>query len=484
MSKIKTTVFSVLMSLFLLCGALAFSMPNSLFSVKAEGEDVKYSLLPSTYNEVPSETLSKYNIATAQTHSFTPFDFEAGTRMSGMGFVFPTQERNQIENEYVLLDQVEDVNLNQELSLNLWIYFSTIYLHDLTITIELENSSTISWLLTSTQLYSLLSSTGSLAVDNLPYGYVRFDLPFNVATINGAIESNGNLISPTKMTINFTSLVTEVDNFSNLVFYDVYLTESADKERVSVEKQGYRFYSLNFFDQEIADGLVVGDSLTIPTKSKAISYAWDGDSDLYALSNKQTPYVQWKVLVKSPSSENNIEYKNFGEKITFTEEGIYQIYYQCYNTSLSNENAIISASVTLNVKTMNAVVFGTSLTKIEVGKTYTLYLSSSSVFSSVSDFRVTSTDGLDIEYLGNGVVEITATKKGDYKLTASVDANRVVDTTIKEYSSSIDFEAVEVDQDDNMVLKIVLWSVLGIIVVVLVITMIKSLVKSNKNDVK
>ena len=481
MSKLKSMMITFLLSLVLLCGI--FVPQISSFAV-AEEVTVKHTLLSPLYNQNPSQTLDKYNISTEQTHSFTPFDFESGARREGMSFILPAEEeRNQILNKYVLLDEVDDVSLDNNISLNLWIYFNTIYLHNLILTLELENGSTMTWELSSSMLYSLVSATGSLSIDSLPYGFIKFDLPFNTAVCEGEIKSGNTLIPPTKLIVSFTSATTEIDNFSSLVFYDVYLAESKE-DYITVEKQPYRFYSLNFFKPEIVNSLVVGDSLMLPSKEKAIDYAWDGDSDLYELSNKQTPYVTWKVLVKAPDSGTSIEYKTFGEFVTFSKEGTYQIYYQCFNTSLSNEKPIISTSVVVSVGKLRPIIFGTSMKKIEVGKTYTLVLETSTIFNSVSDFRFTSTDGLEVNYLGEGVVEITATKKGKHKLTAFVDATRVVEPTQKEYSSVFQVEALEDDNDDKTVFKIVLWSILGVIFIVSAGIGIKSLVNINKNDVK
>lgn len=481
MSKIKSIICSCFITFILLCGLIVPILPTPVLAEEQSSQ--KYSLLSPLYNQNPSQTLSKYNISIEQTHSFTPFDFEKKERLEGMSFVLPTEEeRNQIVEKYVTLDEVSDVSMDKDISLNIWIYFDTIYLHNLTLTLELENNETITWFLSATKLYSLVSSTGVLAIDSLPYGFVKFDLPIREAQCSGVIEEQNKLISPKKLTIDFTSTVTEIEGFSNLIFYDVYLAESKSTT-ATVQKQGYRFYSLNFFKQEILDSLVVGDSLNIPAKDRAIEYAWDGDSDLYELSNKQTPYVTWKVLLKDPSNDN-IEYKTFGDKITFTKEGTYQLYYQCYNTSLSNDKPIVSASIAFTVGKLKPIIFGSSLKNIEVGKTYTLYLRTSSIFDTVSDFSFTSTTGLEVNYLGEGVVEIKATKEGKHTLTAKVNATRVVEPTDKEYSSTFKVEAVKVDEDNKTVFKIVLWSVLGVIFVVFIAIGIKSLVKANKNDVK
>lgn len=481
MSKIKAIICSLFITFVLLCGIIVPILPTQVFAEEQEVQ--KYSLLSPQYNQTPSETLAKYNITTAQTHTFTPFDFENEERMAGMSFVLPTDERKQILNQYVLLDEVSNLSLTEDISLNLWIYFDKIYLHNLTITLELENSESLTWYFSTDQLYMLLGSNNGLSLTSLPYGFVKFDLPLKKAEATGEYKNENILISPNKLKINFASTTSEVDDFSNLIFYDVYLAKSNNDE-ISVEKQHYRFYSLNFFKQDVLDSLVVGDSLYIPSKESVINYAWDGDSDLYELSNKQTPYVTWKVLLKEPDAENKVEYKSFGDKITFDKEGVYQLYYQCINTSLSNDKPIISESIEIVVNELRPVIFRLSKNKIQVGKTYTLYMDTSSVFNTVSDFTITSTDGLEINYLGDGVVKIKATKEGKHKITASVNATRVVDSTQKEYSSQFQIQAVEIKEDDNTVFKIVLWSILGTIFAVFVGIGIKSLVKANKNDVK
>ena len=81
-------------------------------------------------------------------------------------------------------------------------------------------------------------------------------------------------------------------------------------------------------------------------------------------------------------------------------------------------------------------------------------------------------------------MEITATEEGEYELRASVEGSRLASPEKKTYTSTLSITASVLTENDNLVLKIVLWSVLGVFVVVLVGLGIKILVKVNKYDVK
>ena len=494
MEKLK----GILAKIFI-CGlALMFLVP--VFSVKtlgnvslAEEESVKYSLLPPTYNSTPSQTESKYNISTSQTSSFTPFDFDNKQRMSGMSFTLPVDDRGQINSEYIYVDEVQNLSNGTMYSLFVWIYFDNVNLHNLTLTLEFSNGAEALWFLSMSQLRSLLSKYEGIEMSLLPYGWNRLELPLFLAEVSGDITDGENYLTIERFIVDFSSDLADefTVDIARLRFYDIYLAESTLHEMVSVEKQPYRFYSFNFIDAELASSFCVGDSYTLPSFSKAVEYAWNGDLSLTSSTN---PTIAWRVVVKTPDSENDTITTNFGETITFSKEGTYQIYYQCVDISNSQDSSssdigasnqvILSGSQTINVRTLNAVYFNKSSLNIEVGKTYVIKVSSSSVFTEVSDFTFSASDNLEVVYTGNGYVEITATEEGEYELRASVEGSRLASPEKKTYTSSLSITASVPTENDNLVLKIVLWSVLGVFVVVLVGLGIKMLVKVNKYDVK
>ncbi len=486
MKKVLQNIFK---SMIVLTLAVLFAVPS--FScewagqtalAESEQESVKYELLSPSYNANADQTYDKYNITTEHTSSFTPFDFENGQRMSGMSFTFPADDRYQIVGEYINVDRIDQLSVSNDYSLVLWIYFDNVELHDMSITLEFEDGGSIFWNFTAQDLYALIRKYSGVQISETPYGWNKFELPFYLAKTEGNIIEGSVYDSITKFKVDFQSDLLDTDTVAKLRFYDIYVAESSSNEYINVEKQDYRFYSFNFFEEEIVESLCVGDSLYIPTFSKAVNYAWSGD---VSLTDTRITTVTWKVVLKTPNENQEYLYPSFGDKIDFDEEGTYQLSYQCYDTSVSSSSPIISGSQTIEVYKLSGVYFEKSSLNVEVGKTYVLNVYSSSKLYDVSEFSfVSSSEFLEVEYKGAGVFEITATKEGSFSVDVSVEGSRPASPTLKQYTSTLSVTASVKDNDNNKVLKIVLWCVAGVFVVILIVLGIKSLVKSNKYDVK
>lgn len=487
-NKLVLCVLSVMLSLILLLPN--FNSKNAV-SAETENQEVKHSLISPEYNRFPDQTLNKYNISS--TSSFTPFDFDEGERRAGMSFRLESGEDNKIENKFVYVDDY-DVAQGLDYSLFLWIYFDTAYVHNLTITLELENNSSIKWDIAYGDLQDMLRKTSDLNYVDFPFGWNKFELPFKSAQINGKIYDGGKLVQTSKMIVNFSSSrdlssLTNVGSaeksFSLLRFYDVYLAESDNSTKKCPIKQAYRFCSFNFFDDEVKESVCVGDSLYIPILSKAINYAWNGEEDVKnTLASSNT--IVWSVVIQTPNlNDEYIRNISFGQKLTFEYEGTYKIYYQCTDTRYSNTEPIISGSQTIFVSKLKPIYFNRNSFNFEVGKSYIIKAETSSKFSHVSDLEFTSSsENVIVENLGNGYFKITPNKKGDYSVDVSVEGQRAASPVNKTYTVTIDVSVKEAKVDNTHIYKIVLWSIVGVGVVILLIFGIKIIVKAHKYDVK
>jgi len=463
---------------------------NKISYAENLNEPIKYTLIGADFNSNPEETYLKYNISSANTSSFTPFDYENEKRLDGMSFTFPTGDKRKIENQYV---KTNDIIIPQQenYSLFMWIHFDNIYLHNLSVTIEFENSSTLKWQINSDDLYNLIQKTSNITFNEHPYSWNKIEMPFNLAVKTGELYEGEQLSKINKIIFDYQSnniISDEYDgqviepNFANLRFYDLYLSQSSDILEYSIEKQYYRFYKFNFFSEEILNSICVGDSIKLPLLSKAVSYAWNGFDDL---KNGGLSSVSWRIVFKKPSSDTKFLYPNFGDTITFDEEGTYELSYQCKDTKYSTENPVISETIQIVVEKLKPVYFEKSSYKFEVGKTYRIKVYTSSVFSEVSDLKFSSENkNVELNYLGNGVLEVKVNKKGDFSLEASVNGLRPISAEFKEYTTSLKISAYKQEVKDYTVLKIVLWCVLGIFGVVLIVYMVKIVVKARKFDVK
>lgn len=489
----KRIIFKI--SVFLSCLILSvFAMPKiSAFSVAEEitNPPEKHSLISSDFVN-QENILEKYNINNDNVSSFTPFDLNLGVRMQGNSFKFSTGERNQIENQFV---RVNETNVESgEYSLFMWIYFDAIYLHDLTVTLQLENGSTIKWEFLSEDLVALVKKTSTVSILSLPYSWNQIEFPFNLATKTGEIFESNKLSTIKKIFVDFTSepiINEEGENveenekldisYSGLYFYDVYLSNSTKNDEYSVEKQNYRFIKANFYSTEFINSLCVGDEITLPTFINAISYAWNGQVDL---KNSKVNTIVWKVVVKTPGEKNNFLYPSFGDKITLDKEGVYQIFYQCKDLNVSNDVPVFSESIEINVNKLRGVYFDKKTYNLEIGKTYILNAHTSSLFSSITWLKFDSdSTKLIIEDLGGGRISVTVTGEGTFNIKASVKGKRIVSNIEKEYSENITIKGVNKENDDKTT-KILLYIGLGIGVFVFVIMIIKKIVENRKYGIK
>ena len=364
MKKLLSKICLSLMGLVL---SLVLFMPNFSNYANAENnsnENVvneKYTLIGADFNK--GDSLSKYNIQSSNISSFTPFNLKEGKRLSGNSFALTKGERNQILDQVVFVDSVEVPK--QDNSLYIWINFDTVYLHNLKVTLELENEATLVWDLNSEILVDLVRKTEIATVLALPYSWNQLELPFNLASVTGTIYNGDKLVSAKSIKINFTSEKKQgqgsegedVDveeelkiTYSTLLFYDIYISKSSNTEQYSVDKQNYRFYKIIGYSEDFLNSICVGDTISLPTNFKAVvEYAWNGYDDL---RNGNLNTVLWRIVVKTPNPKGEYLYPDFGSKLTFEQEGTYEIFYQCVDTKHSNSQPIISDSVKINVRAL------------------------------------------------------------------------------------------------------------------------------------
>ena len=411
-------------------------------------------------------------------------------------------ERNQIENQFVYVDK--NTVPEDDYSLFVWIYFDTIYLHDLTIKLELDNGSTIEWFLDNATIVNLVKKTTSVNILSLPFAWNQLELPFSLAEISGEVFTLGYMNEISKLYFDFTSEEIVADlpeggqgdvqdgdsleevfdiTYAQLIFNNVYISKTTTEDKYGVDKQNYNFYNYNLYSDEFLNSICIGDTLTLPNSYKSVvNYAWNGFDDLKD-GGKNT--VSWQIVVKTPDSNNQYLYPSFGDKITFSKEGTYEIYFQCLDTSISNTKPVISDSVKINVRPLKPVYFDKTTYTLEVDKTYMLNVYVSSVFLSVSDITFSS-DNENIELVyNNNVLQVTTKKTGTYTIDIKVKGSRLITATEQEYTSTLKIKAdLSSEEKDNKALKIFLISALGLSVALFIAIMVTKIIKSRKVNVK
>ena len=456
-------------------------------------EKVKYSLIsPNFTGQINYQ--EKYNIMANNVSSFTPFDLGQGERKAGKSFGLLSTERNQIVSQYVNLDEV-DVPKQQN-SLYFFVNFDTIYLHNLTIILEFENGAKLTWALTGNELVSLVKKTTTASILSLPFAWNHLELPFVKAIQSGEIYQGNNLNTISKMIIDFTSETIKSEDeevygdieqefditYSNLLFYDIYLSESTGDDYNVLEKQNYNIYDFNFYSEEFINSICVGDTITLPSSYKTVvNYAWQGYKDL---RNDNTGSVVWQIIVKTPDSKNPIIYPAFGDKLTFNKEGSYEIFYQCKDISISNEEPVVSGSVKINARVLKPIYFDKSTFNIQTGKTYKLNVYTSIAFNTIKDIQFkTSSDSIDLIY-NNGVLSVTTNVPGEYKIDVILKGVRAVLNQEKEYTQTFKITVTNKTVNQKKTQKIILYVSLSIFGVIFVGVLIKKFIEARKYDVK
>ena len=483
--KIWLTITMALIMLISSFACLHFPLRNNKSTINvgncvfAENENISYSLVPSNYYTDPDKE-AKYNLSSANQDSFTPFDFETESRMPGNAFKFTEGENQQINNQFVKFDSHNDIDKNDSLAIVFWLYVDGIRLHNLELTIEFENGSSLKFTINRIELESLLMKENQ---DNLlPYAYNKFVFPLTCGEAEGDIYNGDVLYAPTKMVINYSSLIPEEQksqSFAKLYFYDVKLETSAQTEICVVEKQNYYISSFNLIPKEIAENVCVGDQYKIPFLSQVVRYAYKGKENLLNAANN----YNWRIRVIVPDDKSTQEIYNFGDTITFAQEGVYKIYYECVHSQEGNVQVDLYARNDVEVNSVNGIYFGKTKLNVFAGTGYKVTINTSTLLSNISDIEFEfDENSLAVDYDENGEVVVTAKKTGTFKLSAKITANRQMNPNMQEYKAEL--EIVSKQAPSNLGYRIFLIVSLSVIGLTLLISVVILVVKSKKIVVK
>ena len=228
-----------------------------------------------------SEFFEKYNIeSNTNLYPFQPFDFEKKERREGYSFLFNQDSNYRINNQYVKVDEQQTIDKDTELSLFLWIYFDNVYVHNLKITLEFENGSTLMWQYSNVELLELLEGNQT-ELNVIPYAWNQFELKFSSAEKTGNICDENSFLQVSKMFVDYTSEF-EINKVSQIMMYDVFLAPTSKEYKVIKDSQKYNIGEAVFYSEEILNSLCVGDSLTVLSPLTVIQYAWQGTKNLKA----------------------------------------------------------------------------------------------------------------------------------------------------------------------------------------------------------
>lgn len=420
-----------------------------------------------------------YGGKSSEVSNFTPFNEAEGKRLSGKSIIPESDENNQlIEKTYKLADN-GGINSSLNLSFGIWFYFSDISVHSLSMKFSVDSNNYIIFTLSKDQLIDLVKKGDGINEQAFAWNYI--ELPLTSGTIVGSIIENDNLKKFNTITFNYNSSeILGNAKFASLRFYGLFLQDSTTNIITATIKQDYTMYSFNFWDENVTDNIVKGDILKTHYLLNAINYAWVGEVDLLNSSN----LISWQIVLTNPSG-NNSNY-NFGENITFTENGLYLLTYKAESKSdalpinlydyieiyVRNDNFIYFEFPSYNIIEGNDIIIDLTIANI-------LDLSSIEILSVESSNNGVAT----IESLEDFKYKVKGVSKGDVKLIIKAKAKRNGFNEEKEYEANT-FITVKKAPASNHGLMIFLWVSLGIIILIGIVLAIRIIILSRRNDVR
>jgi len=461
--------------------ASVFAVQNNFAS--AENTTIEQTLI--SKNITTSEYTNIYGATNTNELSsrFTPFDFEQNKRMTGTAITPTAGDHNSFSCTYNLLSNGGLNYLENNLSFGMWIYFSTTEVNELQIRLIVDDDNYYMVNLSRSELKRVLAKSSTETEPGYAWNYI--ELPIRDIFFNGQIANNsGELLEFLKIQITYTH--TEFDSnvtYSRLKFYGLDIISSDVDEITATDKQNYYIYKFNFWDYVDLNAIVVGDTLTVPAKSVAVSYAWIGETNLLEVAG-----VSWTVEILSPSRKEQTYHIGSGEKIELTEWGDYVISFRAFKDD-DVMTLDLYDSIEIDVKSNNLIYFTFSSYKIKTNENKLLSMQISPIIdtSSIEYVEVIADNELVDVSLDetNHELLVSGKKSGTTNITIKILAKRNTNSSdIKEYTNTIKVKVVNEQTSSNYIFRIILWIVLGIILLVGLIFGVKSVVTARKNDVK
>ena len=474
-----------------LCIALCLCM-SVVFTLLIPFGDFEYSAnASSNSNRKELQTLISTNITTdiwknvyggkvSEVSTFTPFDNENKIRMAGNSIV-PEYDENYafVSAKYNLLNNggLSDSNL---IALGMWIYFSDVYVHDLTISLYVTECDYMSVTISKNDMVNLCKKTGQITEQAFAWNYL--EIPLLSFVKYGQVTENNLYKNFKYVKISYTSNeILQNYKYSNFRFYGMSLLSSSIKNITISEKQDYTTYAFNFWSDEIVDSIILGDKVKTFALSDAVEYAWVGEINLMSMKN----IVSWQIVVEKPNGE--INYYNFGDEITFDQAGSYTLAYRASSTNSLYEFSLYDY-IEINVRDNNLIYFNFSNYKIENGKQLVLPLRLDSTLdiNQVEDVIIEIEDDriVEVEQLENFTFRVNSLKTGKTKVTIKLMAKRHNSNEVIEYMTSVNLEVQGTESNNNLSVMIFIYTTLGIIGAFAIAFGVKAIVDSRRNDVR
>lgn len=447
-------------------------------------------------NMSDSDWTNIYGGKSGETSNFTPFNYESKSRLSGKSVVpepNDMDEYRRFENLTYKLLENGGLSSDMTLSFGIWLYFSDVSVHGLSIKLVIDDDNYAIIELTKQQVIDYMKKTEVLNEQAFAWNYL--EIPLKSFMVVGNIYENDVLKKFNNITFTYTSEVVESQNtnFAGFRFYGAYLHESTVNQITATEKQDYTIYSFNFWGEEITQNsvnneytttlmlqnLIKGDFVNSQILKNAINYAWVGELNLLTQNN----LISWQIIVTTPGGTN--ENYNFGEQIRFLENGCYTISYKAEST---NDNLVINLyhSIYVYVRSDKLIYFDFSNYNIDVDEKQSIKLNFDEIIDmnsvEIIEVSVGDNDKLKLTQVDNNTYSIEGLKDGETSVTIKINAKRNNNSEIKQYTASTNIIINKSANTNNIIIPIVI--VLSVILIIGVAVGIRNIIISRRNDVK
>ena len=446
---------TILIALLLCANAFCFLMPKN--AVYAEGATAQV-ILSKDYD------YEHYS-------SFTPFNFETESRMSGKSAAFEYGEKNAFTGEF---NVNESVNIADDKGVAFWIYFSTKKVHNLTVRLS-NSTSSIQYVIPAESLSDILTKQEHYQDEaNDGYGWNYLELPF-VAGEKSNVNIDSNMTIE-KITISFNSSSEETEGFAKVYVYEMSVVKvSKNIPYVNeLNKQGYRIFKVEFYNEESLNKICVGDRITMKRRTQLIKYAWVGEE------NVNTSSYPLEIRL-SYGDENKIWEQD--QIFEFEATGQHLLRFSILN---SDSDILLYEMITFNVTEFIGISFNQTIKTFSVGDKV--------AFALTFNQNLVTINNLHFEIQGdcakivsedkeNGKVVVEMLSEGNFKLLATGQADRFFTTGVN-VSADKTFSVKNKAVADNTPLIIISIVFVGLIGIGGSIWGIKSIIKANKYKVR
>ena len=403
-------------------------------------------------------------------NSGTPYDYDKQEPMPGK-ILTPNQDEF---NQFDLYQTIDGVQLKSNQSVYAWVYIPNSYLKDLSVTLYSVGGASISWTISSLDLYStLVTSLSNISVEGwklFEFSAQDYSAMSNITFLNSTIF--------TQIKVSYRSSVVPTEkNSQTLSLYHIFIGDGFSGQTRVIKSLSYYNYKFNANFLDKIKNKYLYDELKISSRSEIFDNLYAGKTDLLSESSlSQTLYI----FIRNTSGTEH-HYK-LGQSYIFEEEGFYTITFKV--TSQTEKSNAISKS--FYIEKFDAGYLNSSY-RIDKGEKYVVPFKLAPNFIVEEDISVIVGDKSVAKasyYVEDGVcyIVIEGVDEGKSLLTVSMVGKREGFDKTNTYTYTTD--VIILDSGTSVVSMVLLWSFFGVICAGLVIFLIISFVKARKFGVK